>query len=70
MVYHTTYSINFYIEGNGDLEISPDKDEYKEGELVTITATPLSEYRFFYQYSGSYNTIENPLQIFVDGDID
>ena len=44
----STYNITINIEGNGIVNISPNKDNYTYGEIVEITAIPDSNWYFDY----------------------
>ncbi|MFW5898581.1 MAG: InlB B-repeat-containing protein, partial [Candidatus Saliniplasma sp.] len=46
-----TYTLTVAIEGEGDVELDPDQEEYEEGTEVELTANPQSSW-FFSKWSG------------------
>ncbi len=65
-----TFSVGTIVEpaGAGRVEISPSKDLYAWGEIVTVRATPELGYKFS-TWSGDTNSSESQLTLTVDGDI-
>ncbi|HSW56536.1 MAG TPA: hypothetical protein VLH59_15750 [Ignavibacteriaceae bacterium] len=61
------YNLSVEVSGRGTYEITPQKNNYEEGETVTITATPDSGW-LFNKWLGSINTNYNPLSVRMDGD--
>jgi outer membrane protein assembly factor BamB len=57
-----SYDINITTIGNGTYSIDPDKDSYKAGESVIITAIPNEFYKFSH-WSGDVDSTDNPLKI-------
>lgn len=50
---------------NGSVSVDPEKDNYLEGESVSLTATPNEGYRFT-GWSGDLSGTENPTTIIMD----
>ncbi len=53
--------------GNGTVTISPEKAQYQQGELVTLTPNPGPGY-LFAGWSGGLTGANNPGQVVMDGD--
>lgn len=53
--------------GNGTVAVSPEKPNYQQGELVTLTPNPGPGY-LFAGWSGGLTGANNPGQIVMDGD--
>lgn len=60
------YKLTMSVLGEGSYDVFPVKDEYKDGESVTITATADTGWRFK-KWEGSISTNYNPLQLTMDG---
>ena len=61
------YNLSVEVSGRGEYEVTPQKNNYEEGETVTITAIPDSGW-LFNKWLGSVNTSYNPLSVRMDGD--
>jgi len=61
------YKLSVKITGHGTYEVTPLKNNYEEGETVTITAIPGTGW-LFNKWLGSMNTNYNPLYLRMDGD--
>ena len=61
------YKLSVEVTGNGSFEVTPQKNNYEDGESVTITAVPDSGW-LFNKWLGSMNTNYNPLYLTMDGD--
>lgn len=61
------YKLSVDVSGNGTYEVVPQKNNYEDGESVTITAIPDSGW-LFNKWNGSVNTNYNPLYLRMDGD--
>ncbi len=61
------YSLNVETTEGGIIEIDPDKEEYEEGEEVTITATPDMEWEFS-EWTGDYEGTEEEITVTMDED--
>jgi len=46
-----TYDLNINIEGEGKVEVNPDKEDYKNGENVILYATPAESW-MFHEWTG------------------
>lgn len=67
-VQEKTYTLSILPESNGSVSISPEKDTYTSGEIVTLTATPASGYAFAswgWDAAGS----KNPLSLSITKDM-
>ncbi len=72
---HFTEEINYYtlttnVEGEGDVEIDPDQDEYKEGTKVKIEAISEEDW-YLDEWTGDYNStlIETEIEMNEDKEI-
>jgi len=61
------YKLSVSVSGNGSYKVSPEKNEYEEGETVTITAIPDSGWKFRKWEGSTLSTSNNPLQLVMDG---
>lgn len=61
------YKLSVEVTGNGSYEVTPQKNNYEEGESVTITAIPDSGW-LFNKWLGSMNTNYNPIYLQMNGD--
>jgi len=50
------------IEGEGDVELDPDQDDYEEGTEVTLSATP-AEGWYFVEWTGDYENTEEEITL-------
>jgi len=64
-----TYAVNITSDGPGSVVISPEKEEFKHGVLVELTASP-DEGAHFVGWNGYRDTDEKHLSIIVSSDID
>lgn len=67
-----TYQVNITLTEGGTIEGIPNTNEVLEGEVITLTATPKEgkyEDYIFEEWSGTTNSIENPLSLAVTGNI-
>lgn len=61
------YKLTVSISGNGAYKIVPEKNEYEEGETVTITAIADSGWRFRRWEGSTLSSKSNPLTLVMDG---
>jgi V8-like Glu-specific endopeptidase len=61
------YTLNVNIVGNGSVSRSPDKSTYDHGDVVQLTASPGSNYRFD-GWSGALSGDTNPDSLTMDSD--
>ena len=61
------YKLLVSVSGNGSYNVSPEKNEYEDGETVTITAIPDSGWKFRKWEGSTLSTSNNPLQLVMDG---
>lgn len=61
------YEIDLTIQGDGTVEIEPDKEEYEEGEEVSLNATPDSGWHFDY-WEGDVQGEDPEINLTVDND--
>ena len=54
-------------EGEGDVEIEPEKDEYEEGEAVTLSAEPAGDHEFV-EWRGDADSTSSEITITMDED--
>lgn len=59
------YALNLSVEGEGSVEVDPDRERYDPDEEVTLTATP-DEGWVFAGWEGDLNGDENPVDITMD----
>ena len=62
-----TYTLSVSIEGQGSVDKSPNKSEYEDGEVVTLTASPSSGW-VFSNWSGAVNSTSKQTDITIDSD--
>jgi len=62
-----TYELDIEIEGKGEVEIEPEKDEYEEGTEVDLTAES-AEYWEFLEWKCDYEGSEEEIKITMDSD--
>ncbi|NLD72420.1 MAG: hypothetical protein GX649_06850, partial [Chloroflexi bacterium] len=62
------HTLNTAVEGQGRVDVSPAKDVYDEGEVVTLTAVPDPGWSFV-GWSGDLTGSDNPATITVNDDI-
>jgi len=63
-----TLSVQANPYGSGTISLSPPGGSYTEGTVVTLAATPASEYSYFDHWGGSLTGSENPTTITMNGD--
>jgi hypothetical protein len=61
-VFEETYVLTITADGNGSVDINPEKVAYKQGENVTLTAFPDEGYEFA-GWTGDIESNENPLTV-------
>lgn len=64
--YTDVYTVSVTIIGAGQVTKDPDKEEYSDGEILTLTATPQDGY-IFKEWSGDISDTVNPISIGVNG---
>jgi len=64
-----TYTLDVTVEGEGDVEISPEKEEYRPGTEVVLTAIP-EENREFVRWTGNETGTNETIEITIDEDIE
>lgn len=55
----TTYSLSASVRPSGGGSVSPAEGEYEEGSEVTVTATPASDYTFYYWSGDASGSVAN-----------
>lgn len=61
------YKLTVKTEGQGEVNISPKQDNYTEGTIVTLTATPETGW-YFDEWTNDATDDNNPLEILMDSD--
>jgi hypothetical protein len=61
------YTLTVNIDGQGSVEVDPDKATYHQGEVITLTATADPGWIFF-GWSGDVTGLENPTTLTMMGD--
>ncbi|HOU40705.1 MAG TPA: hypothetical protein PK829_05515 [Promineifilum sp.] len=61
-----TYTFSATANGNGSVSWEPVKPLYGAGDVVTVTATPATDY-YFIGWTGDVNSSTNPLQVTISG---
>ncbi len=61
------YTLDVTIEGQGSVDIEPDKDEYEPEEEVTLTADP-DEHWYFKEWTGDQHGMGGEMTITMDED--
>jgi uncharacterized repeat protein (TIGR02543 family) len=61
------YTLNVNTLGSGLVDITPEKEIYSYGDMVTLTATPTFNW-FFTGWSGDHSGNENPLTLLIEQD--
>src|SRR6056297_971776 len=63
----TNYTLNITIEGEGDVNLDPDRSSYSEGTAVDITAIPATGHVFdHWEGSGFYGETNQTINIVMD----
>ncbi len=62
------YTIDLNLDGNGEININPNKDFYVFGEEIIITVEPESGWNFVH-WKGDVEGTDNPLQLIIDQSI-
>src|SRR6056297_3274167 len=63
----TNYTLNITIEGEGNVNLDPDRSSYSEGTAVDITAIPATGHVFdHWEGSGFYGEINQTINIVMD----
>jgi len=62
------YGLTVNVEGEGEVDISPDQDEYEDGEEVTLTAVPEDGWSFV-EWTGDHEGTEEEITITMDSDM-
>ncbi len=61
-------TIDVDVVGQGQVQVTPLKQEYACGENVTLTATPANDEWLFAGWSGDFSSTQNPATLTVQGD--
>jgi hypothetical protein len=61
------YTLTVNIDGQGSVEVDPDKATYHQGEVITLTATADPDWIFF-GWSGDVTGLQNPTTLTMMGD--
>jgi len=64
-----TYNLTINIEGEGDVQIEPNQDEYEEGTDVTLTADSDDGW-YFDMWTGDHGSSEKEITITMDTDME
>ena len=59
------YTLTINSSEEGTVDYSPLKDQYLDGELITITAIPNQDYSFV-KWTGDIYSVENPISLLMD----
>ena len=62
------FTITTEVTGEGNIELSPDKQKYEEGETVEVKANAASNFTFI-SWDGDLNGSENPVTITITKDM-
>ncbi len=62
-----THELTLDIQGEGEVEVSPDQEEYLQGTEVTLTAVPEDDWRFV-EWTGDAEGTEEEVTITMDED--
>jgi hypothetical protein len=62
------YTLTVNTLGSGSVDITPKKESFSYGDVVTLTATPDFNW-FFESWSGDHSGNENPLTLLIEQDI-
>ncbi|GEM_PF-5263828 len=62
------YGLTVDLEGQGDVELYPDEDEYEEGTEVVLTAEPEDGWKFV-EWTGEHEADEKEISITIEDDI-
>ena len=63
----TNYTLNITIEGEGNVNLDPDRSSYSEGTAVDITAIPAAGHEFdHWEGSGFYGETNETINIVMD----
>jgi len=60
-----TYELTVHIDGEGEVEISPDQDEYEEGTNVNLNAYPADDY-VFEEWTGDETGTDPSITVTMD----
>jgi len=61
------YDLFVDIEGEGDVQINPEQDEYEDGSAVDLTAEPAESWEFI-EWKGDYEGSEDEINVTMDSD--
>ncbi len=61
------YGLTVNIDGEGEVNIVPDQEEYEEGTEVTLTAEPYFDWEFV-EWTGDYEGTEEEISLIMDQD--
>lgn len=61
----TTYSLAINIQGEGSVNINPEQEEYEEGTIMALTASPTNFWEFL-EWSGDLSSSQTSIGIIMD----
>jgi|GEM_PF-2307197 len=62
-----TYELTVDVEGEGDVVVEPEREEYEEGTEVTLTAVP-DEGWLFVEWTGAHESTDENITMVMDSD--
>lgn len=62
------YTLTTEVDGNGSIMVSPSRETYDEGEVVTLSATPASGHRFA-NWKGDTSGTEDQITVTMNSDL-
>ena len=61
------FELNLNIQGEGSLSINPEQDEYVDGTMVELTASPTDGWEFV-EWTGDINSSQTSVELIMDSD--
>ncbi len=63
----STFELDLNIEGDGSVTIAPELEEYEEGAMVELTASPSAGWQFV-EWTGDINSAQSSVELIMDSD--